>query len=84
MRPKVRTYIPSNGSEGIMFTTAFCDRCKYGQSGLETKPDLEDCDIYLDSMVGNQPREWVYYQGNPVCLCFEEKKHKGRPHEDYE
>lgn len=84
MRPKIKTYMPSNGSEGILFSVAFCDRCQFGAMRNDTKPDQEDCDIELDALIGNQPKEWVYYQGSPVCLCFEEKKHKGRPHEDYE
>jgi len=55
-----RQYYPSNGTEGAMFEAQYCDRCyKHRQ-----------CSILLNAVVGNQPKQWVYENDDPVCTSF--------------
>lgn len=64
---------PSNGTEGMIFTEAFCERCiheKFVHTG--EYGDLQ-CEIFSNTMLYNvndkeYPQEWQYNEkGWPVC-----------------
>lgn len=61
-------YMPSNGSEGICFTSEWCDNCIHQHPDPEKQPQ---CDaVLLQSLIGKQPGEWIIRNGKPVCTAF--------------
>jgi phosphoribosyl 1,2-cyclic phosphodiesterase len=63
----MKPYIPSNGTEGMMFTGKFCDNCSRDTSGRGGKTY---CNILTKSLIGIQPKQWVYDNEKPVCTSF--------------
>ncbi len=64
-----KPYLPSNGTEGVIFMEKFCDKCykRY------------NCTILIKSLVGNQPKQWVYTNENkPTCTSFNPNKPKAK------
>ena len=68
-----KSFQPSNGTEGMMFTDAFCDNC------LHQHPDpnhKKQCMILCRTMCHSPkdkeyPEEWVYNdEGWPVCTAW--------------
>jgi len=68
-----RKYRPSNGTEGMGFTEAFCDNC------LNQHPDPDNkkqCMILCRTMCYDinekeYPEEWIYGEdGEPTCTAF--------------
>lgn len=69
-----KPFRPSNGTEGEIFASAFCYRCKrYAGDSL----DMEDCEIEMNAIVyeigeSEYPKEWIYDEsGQPCCTAFE-------------
>lgn len=67
-----RSYRPSNGTEGMLFTDRFCDRC--------TKDDGEEllCPILTATLIHapgeeDYPPEWIEGDAGPRCTAFEER-----------
>ena len=61
-------YMPSSGSEGLDFCAEWCDNCIHQHPDPEKSPQ---CDILLESLLGNQPPEWKYNsEGVPICTAF--------------
>lgn len=65
---KNKPYLPSNGSEGTWFTGKWCDNCANQNPDPDQKPQCDD--ILLKSLTGEQPSEWIYKDGVPVCTAF--------------
>ena len=62
-------YMPSNGTEGMVFTAAWCDTCIHQHPNPEKKPQCVD--VQLKSMIGEQPPEWIYnHDGKPICTKY--------------
>lgn len=65
----ITLYQPSNGTEGMMFMDAFCDRCYRDNADRQ-------CELIALSMAFNTkdpeyPIEWCYGDdGNPTCTKF--------------
>ena len=60
-------YIPSNGTEGMIFMAEFCDKCYKRHS----------CTILTKSLIGQQPKQWVYDdEDKPTCTSFSAKRPK--------
>lgn len=60
-----KPFQPSNGTEGMIFTEAFCECCIYEHPHPEMKPK---CDILSGSMIEGQQPEWQYSpEGWPIC-----------------
>ena len=60
-----KPYRPSNGTEGMMFQEAWCNRCERDRGFREKSRDFEGCSILADAMVymsddSQYPKEWVY------------------------
>lgn len=79
-----KPYQPCNGTEGLVFTDAWCGNCARDKAMSEGKPieecnDNEKCEIIANSMcysVGDPqyPKEWVFaHDGQPCCTAFVEK-----------
>lgn len=66
------SYMPSNGTEGEIFTGYWCDRCSKDQFN----DGGDSCNILMMSLCGDQPDEWQYQNGGPCCTAFEEKPGK--------
>lgn len=69
-----KPFQPSNGTEGIMFCEAFCDRCAM-QHPNSDDPEKQ-CLILLSTMIHSPgdkeyPFEWKYNaEGWPVCTSW--------------
>lgn len=63
----MKNYMPSNGSEGCWFMSIYCDKCYKKNS----------CTILSKSLVGNQPKQWIYNENNkPTCTSFNPNRPK--------
>lgn len=69
-----KKFKPSNGTEGDMFISMWCDECVH-----DANDTLATCDILLLSMVwGTEdpeyPKEWTFDDdGQPICTNFNER-----------
>lgn len=64
-----KPYLPSNGTEGMYFTSEFCDCCIRQHPDPDNKRQCND--ILLEALIGNQPPEWKYdAMGSPTCTAF--------------
>ncbi len=61
-------YMPSNGTEGMYFTSEFCDRCFYQHPDPDNERQCND--VLLEALIGNQPPEWIYINDSPTCTKF--------------
>lgn len=64
-----KPFMPSNGTDGMIFCSEFCDNC------IHQHPDADNerqcTDILLKSLIGEQPKEWIYDKlGQPTCTAF--------------
>ena len=66
--PDGEPYLPSNGTEGEIFMGHWCERCHKDQFDAGG----DGCPILLKSLLNDQPAEWVYRDGSPICTAFEE------------
>ena len=66
-----KSWFPSNGTEGMEFTAAFCDNCLYERWTHHMDQDREEdkCAILNQSIIGDTPpEEWQYdAEGYPHC-----------------
>ena len=63
-----KPYLPSNGTEGMVFDEAWCSRCKRDMAFRNGVG--EGCPILAASFRG-QPKEWVHDKdGEPTCTAF--------------
>lgn len=64
-----QSFMPSNGTDGMMFCAEFCDNCVHQHP--DPNSDHHCNDILLKSELGEQPTEWVYdANGHPTCTAF--------------
>lgn len=80
-QPQTKSYRPSNGTEGMMFTERFCERCKHDARYRETDDGADGCPILaatyryeVDSE--KYPKEWIVNLDDPIgltsrCTAFE-------------
>lgn len=64
-----KPFMPSNGTDGMVFTEAFCDNC------LNQHPDPDNpkqCfEILMKSLCDEQPPEWIFSnEGYPICTAW--------------
>lgn len=73
----MKSYRPSNGSEGLVFQHRYCSRC--------VKDRNEDCSILASALLFHAdepeyPKEWVYPDDESVlmgvCTAFEQDPQK--------
>lgn len=68
----MKSYIPSNGTEGMWFAEKFCEQCIHCNPDPSKKPQ---CDIMARAWLHGindkeYPTEWVYDEnGEPTCLA---------------
>ena len=83
----MKSYQPSNGTEGVWFYDQFCDRCENDRKYRENLDGGDSCPIIPLTMIYDPgdpeyPKEWVYDKDdNPTCTFFipeltEEQKQK--------
>jgi hypothetical protein len=65
-RPNGEQYTPSNGTEGEIFMSRWCEACHHDRN--------EDCEILMQALCHEEPTEWQYWNGKPVCTSFEAKR----------
>lgn len=60
----MKSYRPTNGTEGDIFMGQFCFRCI-----KESR-----CSILTGAMAGKSPRQWVQDDDGPRCTSFRDHK----------
>lgn len=72
-------YLPSNGTEGMIFIDNWCRGCARDKAMRDGEP-IEECDdnalcpIIAQSMAEGGAKEWVYgTDGQPRCTDFVEE-----------
>ena len=63
-----KPYLPSNGTEGMMFMEQFCYKC-YKHSR---------CTISLKALCGYKTKQWIYKEGEPTCTSFNPDRPKAK------
>lgn len=86
-----KPYRPSNGTEGLIFESLYCDKCEHDRKFRETEDGKYACKVLCDSMIckidePGYPKEWIYDEnGNPTCTKFKpEKKSDDTYHSEHE
>ena len=70
-----KKFIPSNGTEGLMFQEEWCRRCKRDQAFQ--RGEGEGCQILADTYAhwpdeNKFPSEWTYNdKSEAICTAFE-------------
>ena len=73
-----KPYRPSNGTEGMVFQYAYCDRCAKDAKYRETEDGADGCRILANALSYNigdpeYPAEWTHDErGRPTCTAFEQ------------
>lgn len=65
---------PSNGTEGMIFCEAFCDRCihQHPDPDDERQCEILGCTMVYDPNDEEYPREWVFdEEGWPTCTAWQ-------------
>lgn len=61
-------FLPSNGTDGMIFTEHFCEQCIHEKFIHTQNDDDLKCDIFTSWMIEGHQKEWVFdYEGWPVC-----------------
>ena len=60
----MKSYRPSNGTEGDLFMAQWCNRC--------TKE--RGCTILFGAMGGKSPKQWVDGEEGPSCTSFQDHR----------
>jgi hypothetical protein len=64
-------FTPSNGTEGMVFTGAFCERCQHEKFTHTQNEKDAKCEIFTASMIGDDVPQWVYSgEGWPICKAW--------------
>ncbi|MEA5531785.1 hypothetical protein VB638_19800 [Dolichospermum sp. UHCC 0684] len=58
----IAPYRPANGTEGDLFESNWCSKCK---------KDEISCQILYDAYCDEQPAQWIYWNNKPTCTAFE-------------
>lgn len=76
----MKKYKPSNGTEGAMFTSKFCERCK-NEKFIHTNSEKDrKCQIFSKTLITDvtdeeYPTQWQYgTDGRPTCTAFDYHK----------
>ena len=72
-------YRPSNGTEGAIFESRWCEKCVRDRAYRESDGNKPGCEIL--AMTGaykvdepGYPSEWVYGAEGPMCTAFDDKE----------
>ena len=60
---EIKKYTPSNGTEGMIFMSRWCDKCSKEKR----------CPILTDKLLNGYDSnrlEWIYENNNPICTSF--------------
>ena len=71
----MKPYLPSNGTEGAVWTEEWCDNCtrRALDPGAKTQ-----CTHELRALMGEDNEKWYYIDGIPTCLAFRSRKDRKR------
>jgi hypothetical protein len=58
----IEPYMPANGTEGDIFLSNWCSRCKKNEIS---------CSILCDAYFSDQSSQWIYWNNKPTCIAFE-------------
>jgi hypothetical protein len=69
MNKMATQYYPSNGTEGEGFISKWCENCKRDPASRNVEAKTM-CRIFNNSLLGKQPKQWIYQNGIPTCTSF--------------
>lgn len=64
----MKPYRPSNGTDGDWFQDDWCSKCHFEHGKKQCK--TLNLTMFFDTNDKEYPKEWVYKDGNPVCLKY--------------
>lgn len=69
-----RKYRPSNGNDGMIFESHFCDRCAHEDEENDLYCEIKTNAIMHDIDHEEYPKEWIAEDDfkNPRCTAFKE------------
>jgi hypothetical protein len=62
-------YFPSNGTDGDIFISMWCENCKRDPASRNSEAKTQ-CQILFNSLIGKQPKQWIYMNGKAICTSF--------------
>lgn len=69
-------YTPANGTEGEIFDDGWCAHCArdaaFRKSFAEGYGDVDGCQILAAGLFGENPKEWLWRKGEPICTAYTE------------
>lgn len=66
-----KSYRPSNGTEGMMFTDEYCDKCIHDNPEKGKYCKILSASLMYEKKEEGYPKEWVYdSQGYPTCKAY--------------
>jgi len=66
-----KPYMPSNGTEGMIWTEKWCDRCS--RRALDPAAKTQ-CVHELRALFGEDNKKWYYIDGVPTCTAFRDRE----------
>ena len=69
--PDGTSYCPTNGTAGEIFHGHWCNRCEHDVD--------ENCSIVMLGYAGEEPIEWQYQQGRPICTAWQQRTTPPKP-----
>jgi len=71
----MKSYRPSNGTEGMCFVSEFCEQCIHEKFIHTSNDNDKKCDIFSATMLydigeAEYPKEWIYQDNKPICTAF--------------
>ena len=71
----MKPYRPSNGTEGMYFTSEFCENCIHDNPDYNAKSprcEILTLTMCLSANDPDYPKEWIYNDNNePTCTKFQ-------------
>ena len=80
----MKSYQPSNGTEGMIFCEEWCEKCIHDRPETEHYCLILSRSYMFDIDDPEYPKEWIYKDGIPCCTKFAEHwpKRKRKPKEN--
>ncbi len=75
MDKKNTPYMPPSGTDGIIFTEMWCDKCS--RRALDPSAKTQ-CIHELNAFFYGKNDKWFYIDGVPTCIAFRDRKLKKR------
>lgn len=65
-----KPFRPSNGTEGCIFESRYCEHCSRDAAFRHDMENNDGCEILAAAHAGEQPPQWVWRDGMGHCTNF--------------